>query len=141
MQYTLNTIKSICYQRPFVIASAPGMNTRLGVLGFELFDELFDYDLEPQSVSDISEAQTWHTEFLRPLDTLTDSDRSELARLWQPKCRHNLQRLKHIVLAGELIPDIIKSELLTGAPGFDNYYEIIQSTRQVLKTHELFRDI
>ena len=139
--YTLNTISSILNQRPFVITSAPGMNQTLKNWGFRLFDELFDYDLEPRRVSDISDATTWHHAFTAPLSTLTESDCSELRRLWQPKCRHNLQRLKQIALSDKYIPDIIKPELLSGYPGLDNYYETLCETRHLFKTHEAFKDI
>jgi len=139
--FTLNTIHSILNQRPFIITSAPGMNHTLKRWGFQLFDELFEYDLEPLTVNHESELTSWWDKITAPLQTLTPTDITELRRLWAPKCRHNLQRLKQIALSDKYIPDTIKPELLTGYPGFDNYYETLLQTRHLFKTHSAFKDI
>ena len=70
VQYTEKTFKSIFFKKPFIIYGGSGSNLELKNMGFELYDELFDYDYYDTSCgeSDIIKSD-YISSFLRTFNT------------------------------------------------------------------------
>lgn len=141
LYFTEKTVRPIVFGKPFILLGAPGANKRLRELGFQLFDELFDYSLEPTSITHKTQATEWYSKIIKPIFSLTQNDITELNHIWQRVYRANQQLLKHIVMSDDYIPEILKPEIYDGNAHFPNYHRDIQGTRDDLIADAVFNQL
>ena len=138
--FTEKTVRPLVFGKPFILLGAPGANHRLRQLGFQLFDELFDYSLEPLHGTD-HDQYDWYSEIIKPVFSLTKNDMIELDHIWQRVYRANKQLLKHIVMTDDYIPEILKPEIYEDNIHFPNYHRDIHNLRQRMLEDSIFNKI
>ena len=139
--FTEKTVRPLVFGKPFILVGAPGANNRLKELGFQLFDELFDYDLEPQYASNKDQCVEWYKEIIKPIFSLTKNDMIELDHMWQRVYRANQQLLKHIVLSDDYIPELIKPEIYHDNHHFPNYHRDILANKMSMLQDAIFNQL
>ena len=106
--YTEKTVKNLVIGKPFIICGAPMANRYLKQMGFELFEEVFDYSVEPTHASTEAEAYGFYKQLLQPL---FDIELDELVHIydtvWRDKCRHNQRLYKEILFNDDHIPECL----------------------------------
>lgn len=133
--YTEKTVRPIVMGKPFIICGAPGANNYLKNLGFELFEELFDYSAEPSTANTVEESYSFYHKLIAPLFSLTLQDCRELAETWAPKLLHNQKVWKDIVMSDEHLPEVLKQDLLAPQDASWKVSWDIPSLRQTLTEH------
>lgn len=97
--FTENTVRPIVNFKPFLIFGAPGINLKLKELGFEIFEELFDYGFE-----DCTQDQQRATLIADQLSELqlkhSPDNYSTLYEMVKPKLMHNAEVLCNIMQTG-----------------------------------------
>jgi len=102
--YTEKTARPICLGKIFFIVGAPGMNLRLRNLGFEIFEEIFDY-----SQDNNPDLQTRIQSISKQLVRLQDADWNRLHQSVLPKIKHNWELIKHLQKNHPNRPEIMKT--------------------------------
>lgn len=124
--FTEKTTKWLLYGKAFVIVGAPGMHAHLANnLGFELYDELFDYSFD--SIMDTRERIEAIAKQLKQLDEdhPTPEDKQKLLELIKPKLRRNFDHLVSIVNQDY-------SSSLTPVLDTFEFYESVEYAREYL---------
>ena len=126
---TEKTTKWLLYGKVFVIIGAPGIHSTLRKLGFELFDELFDYEFD--NIHDMDERVENIVKQIAELNKKykTPASRKKLLQKLQPKIEKNLQNLMRIV--GQDYPEELR-------PALDSieFYDNINYARSFLEELE-----
>ena len=103
-------------KKPYIVLGAQGFNQFLTQLGFELYDEIFDYSFDNEP--DIFK----RTElFVNNVNRITDIDLNETYLRLLPKITRNYNRAMEIKKDKNLIPDVIKECLQDNDPA-DSIY-------------------
>ena len=83
-------------------------NRYLKQMGFELFEEVFDYSVEPSHAGSEQEAYGFYKQLLQPL---FDIELDELVHIyntvWRDKCRYNQRLYKEILFNDDHIPECL----------------------------------
>jgi hypothetical protein len=94
----------ICH-KPFLICSVPNLHKKLKDMGFELYDEIFDYSFDSVEDEELR-YQMVLDNFSRIQRENTLSDLSTLHEKIKPKLIYNFEKLKKIVYNFDTIPDV-----------------------------------
>jgi len=106
--YTEKTIKNLVIGKPFIICGAPNANRYLKQMGFELFEEVFDYSVEPTCAGTEREAYGFYKQLLQPLFDIELADLTHIYNtVWRDKCVHNQRLYKEIVMNDAHIPEVL----------------------------------
>ena len=101
-------MKNLVIGKPFVICGAPNANRYLQQMGFQLFEELFDYDTEPTHANSKGDAYGFYKQLLQPLfDIQLDELTHIYNTVWRDKCRHNQRLYKEILMSDDHIPECL----------------------------------
>ena len=88
---TEKTYTPIYFKKPFIVWSVPNFHKSLQELGFELYDELFDY-----SFDSIKDNKKRLNAILDQVETIVDKDYQKLYNLVAEKAERNYNILKNI---------------------------------------------
>lgn len=108
---TEKTFAALFYRKPFIIIGYKGIHQTLKDLGFELFEEIFEYtfdqlDSEEQRIQGV----------VRNIDRLRYENYNSIRSMLEQKIEHNYQNALRIVHDKSYIPDIMFKET-----GFEDY--------------------
>lgn len=104
------TIMPLCAGKPFLVASRQGFHKLLQDLGFELYDEIFDYSFD--AVADEDKRYELLVDNIKRLCDIPLEDLPALVKKIQHKIRHNKERVKELVYERERYPALLQ-EVLT----------------------------
>jgi len=99
---TEKTYTPIYFKKPFIVWSVPNFHKSLQELGFELYDELFDY-----SFDSIKDNKKRLNAILDQVETIVDKDYQKLYNLVAEKAERNYNILKNIRFDISKVPDSI----------------------------------
>jgi hypothetical protein len=99
---TEKTYTPIYFKKPFLVWSVPNFHKALQDLGFELYDEIFDY-----SFDSISNNKKRLNELLDQVETIVDKDYQKLYNLVAEKAERNYNILKNIRFDISKVPSSI----------------------------------
>ena len=99
---TEKTYTPIYFKKPFLVWSVPNFHKALQDLGFELYDEIFDY-----SFDSISNNKKRLNELLDQVETVVDKDYQKLYNLVAEKAERNYNILKNIRFDIRKVPSSI----------------------------------
>lgn len=144
--FTEKTWKQIVLERPFIMIGAKGINYHLRDLGFELYDEIFNYDYDLED-NDLVRLKGFWAQIERYLD-LEVSEFEKKLKLIKEKLIHNrnvyIEKLSFIdKTLQQLADDCYLFNYLYLHPGeiakqqhlFDDHFEIIKKTCLGLYKH------
>lgn len=97
---TEKTYNSIFAEKPFIIQGPTGIHRHLRDMGFELYDEIFDYDFDSM-VNDVDRTEA----IVQNLKSLENSNLQELKKLLSPKAKRNKKRALSIIKNKEYVPE------------------------------------
>lgn len=97
---TEKTYHAIFAEKPFIIHGAPGIHQYLNNLGFELYDEIFDY-----SFDEIKDDKRRAEMIVKNLKKLEGKNLNYLKKILDIKAKHNKQIAMDIIKSQEYIPD------------------------------------
>lgn len=117
---TEKTYNAIFAEKPFIIQGAVGIHRYLSRLGFEMYDEIFDYTFD--EVADIIDRTEMIVQNLKKLE---DKNLNELKIILSKKAKRNKQRAINIIKNRQYIP--------TEAYGCDCYIEKISCASKLIK--------
>lgn len=103
---TEKTAVPLFLKKPFLVATAPGYHHYLKTLGFELYDEIFNYNFD--IIGDRTER---YNTLLQNFVRLRNLDLQELHEKIKDKLEFNRQRAVQIATQRLFIPDIIEQTL------------------------------
>ena len=92
--WTEKTVRPILCRKPFLIYAHPNANLGLKQFGFEVFDEVFDYEFD--SLPDFESRFKGAYDQIMQYDSLTDDELMDMYRLLKPKIEHNFEVLKNM---------------------------------------------
>lgn len=120
-RFTEKTFKAIFHQTPFIVLSCRNFHKKLVNLGFELYDEIFDYTFDDLPYT---EMPTKAEMICKNLQTLKDQDYNKLQRIILPKLVRNKKRLFEILNNKEFFDKTLLNFLKTNTPSFyDTFIE------------------
>lgn len=99
---TEKTYIPIYFKKPFIVWSAPNFHKSLQELGFELYDELFDYSFDL-----IEDNKKRLDAILDQVESIVDKDYQNLYNLVAEKAERNYNILKNIRFDISKVPDSI----------------------------------
>lgn len=113
---TEKTYTPIYFKKPFIVWSVPNFHKSLQELGFELYDELFDYSFD--SIKDDEERLN---AILDQVESIVDKDYQKLYNLVAEKAERNYNILKNIRFDISKVPDSILQ--------FGGYEELVKDMK------------
>jgi len=123
---TEKTCTAMFFKKPFIVLGASGFHQELKNMGFELYDELFDYSFD----TDTNLANRING-IINNINTLKDQDYELLRRKVKDKVDYNYNKVVELATSRKYVPDFMlqyldsiknKPELIT--PYDLNYLEI-----------------
>jgi len=118
---TEKTTLPLFYGKIFIVGTTPGYHAYLKELGFELFEEIFDYEFD--TIEDREQRFDKLVKNVSKLKSLTTQELESLYASVLPKLKHNQENLKKLVnsldhwpellidLCEQQHPDIVKREV------------------------------
>lgn len=94
------TFIPLLMKKPFIVFGAKGFSKKLTDLGFQLYDNVFDYSFD--NIDDLHERAEL---FVNNLHILDKYDCKELYGILYPRIKHNYDRAIEILLDNSFIPD------------------------------------
>ena len=116
---TEKTFKAILYQSPFIVLSCRNFHKELENLGFELYDEIFDYTFDDLPYTKMT---TKAEMICQNLQRLKNQDYRKLQRTILPKLVRNKERLLGIYNNKEYLDETFLSFLKNNTPSFYEDY-------------------
>jgi hypothetical protein len=110
---TEKTYLQILFKRPFLIFGASGIHRKLSELGFEMYDEIFDY-----SFDEIEDLEERGEKLLDNLENLKGKNLNKLRKKLLPKIERNFNNAMKIINSWNNVPEILK-----------NYYNTNETVR------------
>jgi hypothetical protein len=92
--------------KPFLVASCQGFHKHLETMGFQLYDEIFDYSFDSEKDQTLRFCMI--ADNFRKLSKIPLSDLNKLAESIKDKVLHNRKMIIHYATNHETYPDIIK---------------------------------
>ena len=111
---TEKTVIPLLIGKPFLVAGAPNYHKLLKDLGFELYDELFDYSFD--GIENITERFTGICENIKNITNLSLDECREFHSKIQDKITHNRNRAIEIAYDRNYVPELVKN-ILDGYAG------------------------
>lgn len=126
------SFQPILWKKPFCILGSPNANMHFKNMGFELFDEVFDYSVENPNPASFYFAEedyqnsylpfphdTYKRHYDKLLNNLWDIERTPSSYMnWKmklyDKCEHNLNRFCEILFDDSYIPEPLLEKALDG---------------------------
>lgn len=115
-------IPLICH-KPFLVQSAKHFYKKFVEMGFEIYDEIFDY-----SFDECDDVEIRTNLLMQNVKNILDKDYNEMYRSILPKIKHNFNRAIEIAVDNEYMPQIAK----------DN--EFVENTYTALKDINGYRN-
>jgi hypothetical protein len=103
---TEKTCTAIFFKKPFIVFGAPGFHQGLKKLGFELYDELFDYSFDI-----IKDDKLRLYKILQTIDRLKNQDYDMLRQSVIEKTERNYIHAIEIVTSRKYVPEFMLSYL------------------------------
>lgn len=109
---TQKTCQPILWKKPFCLMGNANQNTLLKDMGFELFEEYFDYSAENKNLTDYNDPEDFKLHYSKLLKNIWDIDRSEKSYIQitsdvAEKTDHNLNIYMKILFDDSIIPSEI----------------------------------
>jgi hypothetical protein len=101
---TEKTATAILYKQPFLVQGAPGFHRYLESLGFELYDEIFDYSFDHEE-----DLETRTEMIVTQVKQLCDKNLLEMYKRIKPKLDHNFKKFVEIVQYRQHVPSVVLS--------------------------------
>jgi hypothetical protein len=128
---TEKTIKPLYYKKPFIVFGAQGFHKYLKELGFELYDEIFDYSFDNES--DLEKRADLFAKEIKKLEEIkTDEQRDKIYQMLSKKINTNYKNMLRLMTDDSYIPQKVKSLMLTVNDIDDIHYK--NKYRKILKT-------
>lgn len=138
---TQKSCQAILWKKPFCIMGSLQQNTLLKNLGFELYDEIFDFSyetdkLENTNLHDYELTKDHYNKLLENLWNVDDSPESlrDMKQKFSPKAEHNLNRYMQILFNDDMIPEfqeireghevVLSRDMALNNPYLKNYVPI-----------------
>lgn len=113
--FTEKVVPPLMTGKPFLVAGAPGYHSALRDLGFELYDEIFDYGFDT-----IQDDRIRVETMMQNIVQYADFDPVQLAELYrkiQSKAQHNCNHVRRIAdHAGNYVPELLTELFEAGCP-------------------------
>jgi len=116
------TIAALAMKKPFLVSSCKGFHKMLVDLGFQLYDEIFDYNFDSEPDTEIR-----FDMIAKNIYTLTKYSKKELVELYAtllPKIEHNYKNFKRISTDCTLVPKPIA--------------DLCEEHHSAITTHEIY---
>ena len=128
---TEKTIVPLLFNKPFLVAGGAGHHAALKTLGFELYDEIFDY-----SFDDIEDAQERYEGIAKNVDSIKDKNLIELREIIRDKLVYNRKLLLSYIF--DNVPADIKKldTILTSKKSDLLYFQLYVNLRHL--KHEIY---
>lgn len=105
---TEKTCTAIMFNKPFIVFGGMGFHQELLNLGFELYDELFDY-----SFDNIEDPKIRLDKIISNIENLKDQDYNYLRELTRSKAERNRARMIYIATTSAYVPEFMKTYIAT----------------------------
>jgi len=123
---TEKSVVPMLYKKPFITIGSTNFNQYLRNLGFELFEEIFDYSYDSvDNIEDRAEGM------IKNLAYIINENTTLLYKKLLPKLEHNYNRVWEIIKDKKYIPEIIQNRYYDLASqknpiveGYDGRYQI-----------------
>jgi hypothetical protein len=107
---TQKSCQPILWKKPFCMIGSANQNTVLKDMGFELFEEVFDYSDETPVLMDVRTSAQLHDHYDKMLTNLWEIERTpESYKSWNekfaPKYEHNLNRMIQLTFDDDCVPN------------------------------------
>jgi len=116
---TEKTVIPILLKKPFVVLSLPNYHQYLKHLGFEIYDEIINYNFD--SCQNLDERAKKLVENLHDLD---NQDLNNLYKKLYPKIEHNYNRAWEIIKDMTYIPKIVQDRVAYLNKNSDDFYDV-----------------
>lgn len=131
------TARPLLFGKPFYMVGPPGINILLKELGFELYDEIFDYKLDNYVAhgSSRGDYKKYYDYMLRPLYDLDNTSEciEHIRTVTREKVLYNQKRIVDIIFDDSFIPYVFTDHLK------DSHYAVaVQWSRKILAQSEYF---
>lgn len=106
---TEKTVKALLLKQPFLVYGSVGYHQKLKEMGFQLYDELFDY-----SFDSIEDSSIRGQLIIKEFEKISEVDTKEMYKILEPKVIHNLNKsieIKDSYQDNKEIVDYIKERI------------------------------
>lgn len=109
---TQKSLQPVLYKKPFCSIGSANQNTVMKDLGFEIFDEYFDFSQETKDLMSVRTKPQMYAHYDNMLKDLWDMDDSpeslkSLYMSMKPKLEHNIDRFIKILFDDDFVPDVV----------------------------------
>lgn len=109
------TARPLLFGKPFFLVGPPRTNTMLKDLGFELYDEIFDYSMDNlvKYESSRQQLQDYYDKMLEPVYGLEDTPEciEHIMNITSEKVLHNQKRIVDIIFDDSFIPYVFPDHI------------------------------
>lgn len=130
---TEKTVVPLIVGKPFFIAGSPGINQKLKNLGFELYDELFDYEFDKMEKT--LDRYEYICGMIKNITDLPLSELNTLRNKVSEKILHNRSRVIEIAYNNDLLPELAKEIIET----YEKTEKVLDY--HMIQTHNRLRDL
>lgn len=119
---TEKTVTALAMKKPFLVSAAPKFHFYLKELGFELFEEIFDYSFDT-----VEDHVTRFDLVAKNIHSLTKYSKVELTELYNfllPKIEHNYNMFNKIAKDYRQIPKFVR--------------DLCESNHEAIKSHDVY---
>jgi S-adenosylmethionine/arginine decarboxylase-like enzyme len=134
---TEKTVKALYYKKPFIVFGAQGFHKYLKELGFELYDEIFDYSFDNEP--DLEKRADLFAKEVKKLEAIkTIEQRDKIRQMLSNKIDNNYKNMLRLISDESYIPEKVKL-LMTTINSIDDihyknkYSRILTTMRSNLK--------
>lgn len=120
-------VKPILFKKPFLTLGIHNWNDTLRELGFQLYDEIFDYEYD--KFEDLNQRTRM---LVDNIDRIIDKDLDQLYKILEPKIEYNYQRCLEIIKDKNYIPFIVKHRLALSQAQFVNFTSLDTKYQQFM---------
>lgn len=110
---TEKTAIALLHKQPFIVQGASGFHKNLKLLGFKLYDEIFDYAFDNEENLHLRTSM-----IIDNVKNIANQDFYEMYRKIKPKLDYNHKKMIEIVLDQSCVPKILKNNII-----FQNTYQ------------------
>ena len=129
------TARPLLFGKPFFLVGPPGINNMLTEMGFELYDEIFDYSMDNyvRHGSNRKAYTDYYDKMLRPVYDLDGTPKciKHITDITKEKTQYNQKRIVDIIFDDSFIPYVFPEHLK------NHHYEMgVQWARKILARSE-----
>ena len=131
------TVKPLFFKKPFIVLGAQGFHKYLTELGFELYDEIFDYSFDDEPDLE-KRAELFVLELVKLNKFKTQTDRKKVYQQLSQKIERNYNNMLKVLSDEQFIPPQVKSLMLIindidDVPYMNKYREVLNTMRNTLQ--------